>query len=100
MEYIDPTEVASEHYGMMLENEHVRVIEMRLPAGQMDNQHSHRSETVYFIKGGSVRIHLPDGATAELEIPDGHVMWHEEWTHRVENIGDTEIHAVIVEPAS
>jgi hypothetical protein len=33
----------------------------------------------------------------EADIPDGHVMWHEEWTHRVENLGTTDIQAIIVE---
>ena len=33
----------------------------------------------------------------EAEIPDGHVMWHEEWTHTVENIGSSDIKAIIVE---
>lgn len=99
MEYIDPTQAASEHYKLLLENEHVRVIEMKLPKGQIDNEHSHRAETVYFIRGSKARIHLPDGNAAEVDIPDGHVMWHEAWTHRVENIGDHDIHAIIVEPA-
>jgi quercetin dioxygenase-like cupin family protein len=98
MDYIDPTVVASEHYSLLLENDQVRVIEMKLPAGEIDNEHSHHDETVYFITGGMARVHLPDGNSADLEIPDGHVMWHEAWTHRVENIGETEIHAIIFEP--
>jgi quercetin dioxygenase-like cupin family protein len=98
MEYIDPTVAAAEHYQLLLANDHVRVIEMKLPAGEIDNTHSHRGETVYFVKGGKARIHVPGNDPMELEIPDGHVMWHEPWTHRVENIGDTDIHAIIVEP--
>lgn len=33
----------------------------------------------------------------EVDIPDGHVMAHEPWTHTVENIGDTDIHAILFE---
>ena len=33
-----------------------------------------------------------------MEFPDGFVMWHEAWTHRVENVGTTAIRAIIVEP--
>lgn len=33
----------------------------------------------------------------KLEFPDGHVMWHEPWTHQVENIATREIKAMIVE---
>ena len=97
MAYIDPVKASPDHYKVLLENDHARVLEMSVKAGEKDQVHSHPSETVYFIKGGKARIHLPDGGTAELEIPDGHVMWHEEWTHQVENIGTSDIHAIIVE---
>lgn len=97
MTYIDPLKVSPNQYKLLLENDHVRVLGMDLKAGETDELHSHPSETVYFIKGSKARIHLPDGGTAELEIPDGHVMWHEAWTHRVENIGTADIRAIIVE---
>ncbi len=97
MPYIDPVQASPNNYKTLMENEHVRVLEMSLKAGAKDNQHSHPSETVYFISGGKVKIHLPDGNVMEADIPDGHVMWHEEWTHTVENVGSTDIRAIIVE---
>lgn len=97
MPYIDPVKVSPRNYRVLLENEHVRVLEMNLTAGEADKMHSHPSETVYFISGGRVRVHLPDGATPELELPDGFVMWHEAWTHRIESIGTSDIKAIIVE---
>ena len=98
MAYIDPVEVSSDNYKVLLENENVRVLEMSLHAGQSDVEHSHPTETVYFITGGKVKIHLPDGHSDEAEIPDGFVMHQEAWTHRVENVGDTDVHAIIFEP--
>ncbi len=97
MAYIDPVQASPANYKVLLENEHVRVVEMTLRAGETDQPHSHPAETVYFVTGGRVRLHLPDGGTAEAEFPDGHVMWHEPWTHRVENIGESDIRAIIVE---
>lgn len=94
--YIDPIEVASENYKLLSQEGDVRVIEMNLAPGEIDNEHSHPSETVYFLQGGKVRIHT-DGETMEADIPDGHVMHHGPWTHRVENIGDTPIKAIIFE---
>jgi hypothetical protein len=73
------------------------VLEMNLKAGETDVTHSHPSETVYFLSGGKVKIHLPDGQSMEAEIPDAHVMWHEEWTHQVENVGTSNVQAIIVE---
>jgi len=97
MAYIDPVDVSPNNYKVLLENDRVRVLEMTLRAGETDEQHSHPSETVYFITGGKVKIHLPDGEVVEAELPDGHVMWNDAWTHQVENVGSAEIHAVIVE---
>ena len=97
MAYIDPVEASPKNYKVVLENEQVRVLEMNLKADETDQTHSHPSETVYFVKGGKVKIHLPDGGAMEADIPDGHVMWHEEWTHRVENLGASDIKAIVVE---
>lgn len=97
MAYIDPVKVSSKNYRTLLENDRVRVLEMTLRAGEKDEVHSHPSETVYFVKGTKVRIHLENGETLDADIPDGHVMWHEAWTHQVENVGRTDLYAIIVE---
>ena len=97
MQYQDPVQVSPDNYRLLLENGSYRMVEMWLPAGTSDIEHSHPDEMVYFITGGKVRIHLPDADAVELEIPDGHVMKHEPWTHRVENIGTTDIKAILFE---
>ena len=100
MQTIDPVEVSPANYKVLLENEHVRVLDMNVKPGESDKEHSHPSETVYFAKGGKLKIHLPDGKSMDVEVPDGHVMWHEAWTHRVENVGTTDVHGIIVESKS
>jgi mannose-6-phosphate isomerase-like protein (cupin superfamily) len=97
MTYIDPVQVSPGNYKLLFENDHVRVLEMSLRAGESDETHSHPTETVYFVRGGQARIHLADGSSAEVKLPDGHVMWHEPWTHQVANVGKSDIRAVIVE---
>ncbi len=97
MTYIDPVKVSPSNYKVLLENDHVRVLEMHLRAREKDEVHSHPAETVYFITGGKAKIHLPDGQTVDAELPDGHVMWNDAWTHQVENVGTSDIQAIIVE---
>ena len=97
MAYIDPVKASPKNYKTLMENDQVRVLQMDLKAGEKDTEHSHPSETVYFISGGKVKIHVPGGDAMEADIPDGHIMWHEEWTHTVENLGSTDIKAIIVE---
>jgi quercetin dioxygenase-like cupin family protein len=93
----DPVAVSPENYRVLLENEHVRVLAMVLPAGASDREHAHPAQTVYFVRGGKIRIHVPDGAPTDHEFPDGHVFYHGPWTHRLENTGDAEVRAVVVE---
>ena len=95
--YIDAVEAAADNYKLLSQEGDVRVVEMNLKPGEIDNEHSHLSETVYFLQGGKLRIYLPDGKSMDAEIPDGHVMHHEPWTHRVENIGDKHVKAIIFE---
>jgi quercetin dioxygenase-like cupin family protein len=97
MAYIDPTKVSPANYRALLDNDEVRVVEMTLRPGEKDEWHSHPNETVYFVKGSKVRIALEDGGAVEADLPDGHVMWHEAWTHQVENVGVNELKAIIVE---
>ena len=82
---------------LLFENDTHRVLEMSVKAGESDNEHSHPSEIVYFLSGGSAKIHLPDGQTMEAEVPDGHVMAHEAWTHTVENVGSKDLQAILFE---
>ena len=97
MAHIDPVKVSPNNYKVLLEDDRFRVLEMNLRAGEKDEVHSHPSEAVFFITGGKAKIHLPEGQVVDADIPDGHVMSNEAWTHQVENVGDTDIKAIIVE---
>jgi hypothetical protein len=46
MAYIDPTEVSPANYKTVWEEGDRRVVEMTLPAGTSDIQHSHPNEVV------------------------------------------------------
>ena len=51
MAYIDPCDVSPDHYKKLFENATLRVVEMTLPAGHKDTEHSPPDETVSFHKG-------------------------------------------------
>jgi len=70
---------------------------MTLPTRTKDNEHSHTSEITYFMSGGSAHISMPDSESIAANIPGGHVMTHESWTHTVANTGSKDIRAVIFE---
>ncbi len=86
-----------DYYTVLEENDQVLVLKMVLEPGESDAIHRHHDETVYFQQGGQLSIETVNGDTLEAEVPDGHVMWHEAWTHRVTNVGDNTVIAIIVE---
>lgn len=88
---------SAEQYELLLENEEVLVLKMVLAPGEADRTHRHNNETVYFERGGELRITEPGGEVVEVTVPDGHVMWHQAWVHQVTNVGDSEVVAIIVE---
>ncbi len=94
--YKDATVAAAANYTLLSAEGSMRVIHMKLGPGQRDKMHSHYQETVYFISGGKVKIHVGD-QVVDAEIPDGHVMHHGAWTHSVQNVGKKAIEAIIFE---
>lgn len=96
MTYIDSVQASSANHPALMQNEHVRVWGMKLKAGEKDQTHLHPSGTAYFVKGAKVKIHMPNGEVMEADIPDGHITWHDEWIHQVENVGRNDFCAIIV----
>lgn len=83
-------------YSLLLENDEVLVLKMTLAPGEQDIWHKHNAETVYFQDGGRATIKTNEEEVT-LDIPDGYVMWHDDWEHQVKNVGETTITAIIVE---
>ncbi|MBW4933170.1 hypothetical protein [Marinobacter sp. F4206] len=86
-----------DYYTVLKENNQVLVLKMVLEPGESDAMHRHNNETVYFQQGGQLSIEPLNGDTLEAWVPDGHVMWHQAWTHRVTNVGADTVIAIIVE---
>jgi Mannose-6-phosphate isomerase len=94
----DPVEVASNIYKVLLENDRVRVLEVRLKAGEKTAMHSHPAHLVYILRsGGGAVFTSPDGKTTEVENKPGQVVWNEAVTHSVENVGTTEAQVLVIE---
>ena len=87
-----------QHIRLVLENERVRVLEARLEPGKKENPHSHPAYVVYVKAGGAIRLHMPDGKTAELTLKTGDVMYREPVTqHWGENVGTTATDLILIE---
>src|SRR6266513_959288 len=93
----DPVKTSPQHYKVLLENDQVRVLEYHLKAGEKEPMHSHPTGVVYVLSGGKLKFSYPDGRTEEKAAATGETIWREPTTHAVENIGDTEAHAIAVD---
>jgi mannose-6-phosphate isomerase-like protein (cupin superfamily) len=93
----DPEKVSPQLYKVLLENDQVKVLEWRLPAGQKEPMHKHHPGVVYEFGNGRFKVTTPDGKTEVSDGEAGSVFYRDTTTHAIENIGTTEGHALDVE---
>lgn len=93
----DALSIAPDSYSLVLENDRVRVLEVRVPPGGSSAMHSHPDTVVVTIKGSTYRFSEPGKDSVETEIPDGGAIFMEAMDHSVENIGTQEGHGFIIE---
>jgi quercetin dioxygenase-like cupin family protein len=93
----DPVMLSPQYYTVKADDERVRVLEYRLKPGQKEAMHSHPADVVYFFAPANLRVTLGDGSTTDSSVTEGEVLVRDPLTHAVENIGNTELHALLVE---
>ena len=82
---------------VLLENERVRVLDVRLGAGQKQRMHSHPDHLVYPLSAYRIKHIAEDGSTSIGERQSGEVVWIPAESHAGENVGETVCHVLIVE---
>lgn len=98
---IDAVSVAPERFKVLLENEHVRVIEYALAPGEKDTPHTHPPKVSYVVSGGKLRTHTKNGESFDADETADAASWDDArgW-HYVENIGDSPVRILLVEVKS
>ena len=82
---------------VLFENDCVRVQYHDVAVGGKVPMHSHPAYIVYTLKPFKARITLPDGTERISEHQAGEAYWNPPITHAVENLGNADIHNLIVE---
>ena len=81
-----------------LENEKVRVLDIRLKPGEKAPMHNHPdSHVIYVMNNARFKLTFPDGKTGEFDLKTGQTLWLESGSHSTENIGTTDGHNLVVE---
>lgn len=93
----DVVKVSPETHKVLLENEHVRVLDVHAKPGEKVGMHSHPASTLYYLTDGKLKITYPNGKTEERTVRAGTSVWSEAVTHAVENVGSNDFHEVHTE---
>lgn len=94
----DAVKLSPQYYKVLLDNDQVRVIEYRLKPGEREVTHSHPAGVLYSLGEAKLRVTYPDGRVEDIVATGGEAHWRNPVTHALENTGNTDAHALVVEP--
>lgn len=95
---IDALTASPANFTLLLENEHVRVMEYVLLPGEQDQWHTHPPKVSYVLSGGKLEIHLDDGTSFLADEKTGAADWAGvRGKHYVKNVGATPVRILLVE---
>lgn len=86
------------NYKLALENNYARAYDIRIPAGTKEPQHTHHDRVVVCLSGAKLRHLMPDGHEETATLETGEVAWRPGATHVGQNLGDTDLWVIAVEP--
>ncbi len=93
---LDPVVSNPDHYTVIFENEHVRVLEYTDRPGDRTTPHSHPNSVMYTLSHFRRRL-SSGGEHRDVEIEAGVAGWLPAQEHHGENIGQTQTHVIFVE---
>jgi len=89
---------AQSAYSLLLENDSVRVLEVRLKPGQKAPMHNHPNNHVVYVKSDiRLKLGFPDGKEVVSDLKAGQVLWLEGGAHEAENVGTTDADNLVIE---
>ncbi len=102
---MDGPVAAAGNHRVIFENERVRVLDTRIPAGTTAPLHTHRRPTASYVLSGSSFVRrdehgqtLLDTRTVDPPFAMPPVLWSDGTpAHTLENLGDDDIHVIAVE---
>jgi len=105
MLHLDAMTAAPDHHEVLMENDHVRVLDTRLGSGERTAIHTHRWPATLYVMSWSDFLRrdadgnaIADSRDLERQPAPGDALWLPPLTpHSVENIGQSELRIIAVE---
>ena len=95
---IDIVQTSPNQARVLMENEHVRIVEYFIKPGEKDTWHTHPPRSSYVISGGQVKVFTESAEPKISEVKAGTSSWAAQGAkHYVENIGNTDIKIILTE---
>jgi quercetin dioxygenase-like cupin family protein len=93
----DAVKVAPDSYKVVLENDQVRVLEVRIKQGAKSEMHSHPKSVAICLNDQRLRFTFPNGKSEDTNLKRGQTVWLDGLSHAVENTGTEDVSSVVVE---
>ena len=95
---VDGLVSSPDNFKLLLENDHVRVLQYTLLPGALDHWHTHPPRVGYVLSGAKIRVTEADGSTHDYDEKTGDTYWGDfSPLHDTLNIGTTPYIALLVE---
>ena len=95
---VDGLVSSPDNFKLLLENEHVRVLQYTLPPGALDNWHTHPPRVGYVLSGAKIRVTEADGSHEDYDEKTGDTYWGEfSPLHDTRNLDTKPYIAILVE---
>jgi quercetin dioxygenase-like cupin family protein len=89
---------ANKAYHLLLENDKVRVMEVRLKPGEKAPMHNHPNSHVVYVKTDSrLKLTFPDGKDNVVDLKAGQTLWLDAGPHEAQNAGNTDFDNLVIE---
>ncbi|ROS75152.1 hypothetical protein EDF24_2593 [Curtobacterium sp. PhB130] len=92
----DPLETDPEHYRLLWENEHVRVLDYTDEPGDQTHPHRHPNSVMVTLTAFERQL-AADDRTVDVALPAGKAVWLAAQRHSGRNTGATPTHTVLIE---
>ena len=93
----DAVKVALDVYKVVLENERVRVLDVKTQPGDSTLMHHHPDMVGYAISACTWELTSPNRETIRVELPAGETVYLDATDHSAEDVGTGESHAILIE---
>ena len=98
-DYPDATVLDPDYHKVVLENEHVRILESRASPGAKSHMHSHPARVIVSMTAARLKAAFPDGKVQIWDLHPQEVMWMPADVHQWEVVAG-EISAFVIEVKS